>query len=88
MKVGLYVRVSTDIQAREGDSIPAQLSALRNYAKEHNHEVVAEFVDDGISGETVEPDPPPNQSGKQTGVKQPCGYYHLLPRMLNKRLFD
>lgn len=50
MKVGLYVRVSTDIQAREGDSIPAQLSALRNYAKEHNHEVVAEFVDDGISG--------------------------------------
>ena len=50
MKVGLYARVSTDIQAREGDSIPAQLSALRNYAKEHNHEVVAEFIDDGVSG--------------------------------------
>ena len=50
MRVGLYARVSTDIQAKDGDSIPAQLSALREYAKKNNYEVVGEFVDDGVSG--------------------------------------
>lgn len=50
MRVGLYARVSTDIQAKDGDSIPAQLSALREYAKKNNYEVVGEFTDDGISG--------------------------------------
>ena len=50
MRVGIYARVSTDIQAKEGDSIQAQLSALREYAKKNNYEVVGEFVDDGISG--------------------------------------
>jgi len=50
MRVGIYARVSTDIQAKEGDSIQAQLSALREYAKKNNCEVVGGFVDDGISG--------------------------------------
>ena len=50
MRVGIYARVSTDIQAKEGDSIQAQLSALREYAKKNNYEVVGEFTDDGISG--------------------------------------
>ena len=50
MRVGLYVRVSTDIQARDGDSIEAQLDALRKYAKDHKYTVVGEYVDDGISG--------------------------------------
>jgi len=50
MRVGIYARVSTDIQAKEGDSIQAQLSALREYAKKNNYEVAGEFVDDGISG--------------------------------------
>lgn len=50
MRVGLYARVSTDAQVREGDSIQAQLSALREYAKKNNYEIVGEFVDDGISG--------------------------------------
>jgi len=50
MRVGIYARVSTDIQAKEGDSIQAQLSALREYAKKNNYEVVGEFTDDGVSG--------------------------------------
>jgi len=50
MRVGIYARVSTDIQAKEGDSIQAQLSALREYAKKNNYEVAGEFVDDGVSG--------------------------------------
>lgn len=46
----IYARVSSDRQAREGDSIPAQLDALRKYATEHNYAIVGEYVDDGISG--------------------------------------
>ena len=50
IRVGIYCRVSTDQQANEGDSIQAQLSALRKYASDHNYEIAGEFVDDGISG--------------------------------------
>ena len=50
VRVGIYCRVSTDQQVRDGDSIQAQLSALRIYAKEHDYEIAGEYVDDGISG--------------------------------------
>lgn len=46
----LYCRVSSDKQAHEGDSIPAQLDALNKYAIEHNFQIIGTFVDDGISG--------------------------------------
>ncbi len=49
-RVALYARVSTDQQVREGDSIQAQLTALRNYAQKHNYIVTAEYTDDGVSG--------------------------------------
>ena len=49
-RTALYCRVSTEQQAKEGDSIQAQLDALRKYAKEHNLYVVGSFIDDGISG--------------------------------------
>lgn len=50
IRVGIYCRVSTDQQANEGDSIQAQLSALRKYAEDHNYEIAGEFIDDGVSG--------------------------------------
>lgn len=50
MTTALYIRVSSDKQAREGDSVPAQLDALRKYATEHNLHVYREYIDDGISG--------------------------------------
>ena len=50
MTTALYIRVSSDKQAREGDSIPAQLDALRTYATDHNLHVYREYIDDGISG--------------------------------------
>lgn len=53
-RVALYARVSTERQSREGDSVPAQLSALHQYATEHNYEIVGEFVDDGVSGTKYE----------------------------------
>ena len=49
-RVALYARVSTDAQVRDGDSIQAQLSALREYAKKNNYEVAGVYCDDGISG--------------------------------------
>ena len=49
-RVALYARVSTDQQVREGDSIQAQITALREYAKKNGHEIVGEYIDDGVSG--------------------------------------
>ena len=45
MRVGLYIRVSTSDQNPEG-----QLDALRDYAQARGLEVVAEYVDLGVSG--------------------------------------
>lgn len=50
IRAALYMRVSTDQQAKEGDSIPAQREALRKYADEKGHIVVDEYIDEGISG--------------------------------------
>ena len=49
-RMAIYCRVSTDRQVKEGDSIQAQLDALRAYAKKNGYEIVGEYIDDGISG--------------------------------------
>jgi site-specific DNA recombinase len=53
-RVALYARVSTEMQAEEGFSIEAQLNEMRAYAAQRGWRVVAEFVDAGISGSTME----------------------------------
>lgn len=50
MRTAIYCRVSTDIQVKEGDSIQAQLSALRSYCEKNGYKIVGEYIDDGISG--------------------------------------
>ena len=50
MRAAIYCRVSSTQQAKEGDSISAQLDALRKYIRKYRYECVGEFVDDGISG--------------------------------------
>ena len=50
MRAAIYVRVCSDKQVKEGDSISAQLDALRKYIRKYRYECVGEFVDDGISG--------------------------------------
>ena len=50
MRAALYCRVSSTQQAKEGDSIPAQLDALNKYANERKYEIIGTFVDDGVSG--------------------------------------
>lgn len=50
-KTAIYLRVSSDRQAQEGDSIPAQREALRKYIDERpDLSFAGEYLDDGISG--------------------------------------
>lgn len=56
IRAALYMRVSTMIQAKEGDSIPAQKEALERYAKEKGYVVAGEYTDDGISGTKADRD--------------------------------
>ena len=48
-RVALYIRVSSEEQAREGYSLDAQKSHLLEYAKNNNYEVVDLYADEGIS---------------------------------------
>jgi site-specific DNA recombinase len=49
MRVAIYARVSTEAQEARG-TIGSQLEALRQRISVENHDLVAEFVDDGLSG--------------------------------------
>src|SRR4051812_13648893 len=49
MRVALYARVSTERQQERG-TVASQLELLRAAARADDHQVVAEFVDDGYSG--------------------------------------
>lgn len=48
-RAALYIRVSTDEQAREGYSLEAQKENLIKYAKENNYAIVDIYADEGIS---------------------------------------
>jgi DNA invertase Pin-like site-specific DNA recombinase len=49
MKLVAYLRVSTEVQA-EGLGIDVQEAAITEWAGAHEHEIVAEFTDAGVSG--------------------------------------
>ncbi len=52
-KVALYIRVSTDHQAKEGDSLEAQEEALEKYCKNKNYIIVDKYIDGGESGQKI-----------------------------------
>ena len=54
MKCLLYARVSTDKQAQKDLSIPAQIEAMREYAKRNGWKVAGHFVDEGESARTAD----------------------------------
>lgn len=57
IRTAIYVRVSTDQQAQEGDSIAAQLDALTKYVNDRSDMVLAgEYIDEGISGRKADRD--------------------------------
>ena len=51
--VGIYARVSTDLQEKE-QTVISQLEALRAYAHERCYSIVDEYIDDGYSGATLD----------------------------------
>ena len=51
MRCVLYLRMSTD---RQDCSIAQQREALVAFASKHDHEIVGEYLDDGISGDKTE----------------------------------
>ncbi len=51
MKVAIYARVSSEKQDVDL-SISSQLKALRKYAQENKHQVMAEFIDEATTGRT------------------------------------
>ena len=53
MRAAIYARVSTDDQAKEGFSIPAQLKRLQAFCKAKGWEVCSEYIDDGFSGRDI-----------------------------------
>lgn len=53
MRIGLYARVSTDEQAKDGFSIPAQLRTLNAWAVIKGASDIFEYVDDGYSAKNL-----------------------------------
>lgn len=52
--VGLYLRVSTESQADEGNGLPAQRSAMLARCSKEGWTDITEYVDAGISGKSTE----------------------------------
>ena len=50
----IYARVSSEEQARRGLSIPEQVDCCRRYARDHDLDVVGQYVDEAESGMTDE----------------------------------
>ena len=51
-KCGLYLRVSTEDQAREGFSLPEQKERLEAFCKFKGYEIIDYYEDAGISAKT------------------------------------
>lgn len=52
-KTAIYIRVSTEDQAKDGFSIHAQREKLTKYAEANEWDIVDYYVDDGISGKNL-----------------------------------
>lgn len=53
MKCLLYARVSSERQARMELSVPAQMGAMRDYAKKKEWRVVGVYIDEAKSGKSI-----------------------------------
>ncbi|KZR60429.1 recombinase family protein [Pseudobacillus badius] len=54
MTIGIYVRVSTEEQAKEGYSIPAQKERLEAYCKSQGWDDYKFYIDEGVSARSME----------------------------------
>ncbi|MBM3253688.1 MAG: recombinase family protein [Candidatus Omnitrophica bacterium] len=67
MKYSIYIRVSTEDQAKEGYSLEVQREYLESFAKREGIEVFKVYQDDGISGYSTDR---PALKGLLTDAKQ------------------
>lgn len=66
-----YLRTSPGTN-RGGTSIPGQRDAIESWADERDHEIVEEFVDEGISGRKISPlDRPGFEDAKEFLLRDP-----------------
>lgn len=57
LRTAIYIRVSTDKQAKEGDSMRDQLSTGQKYIESHENMILVDnYIDDGISGQKLKRD--------------------------------
>ena len=57
LRVAIYIRVSTDRQAKEGDSMRDQLATGQKYIDSHDNMILVDtYIDDGISGQKLKRD--------------------------------
>ncbi len=57
IRVGKYIRVSTDEQAKTGDSVRSQDDVLTNYINTHENMIEYDtYIDDGVSGQKLKRD--------------------------------
>src|SRR3990167_4423030 len=54
MRIAIYIRVSTEDQAKEGYSLEVQREYLESFAKREGLEIFKVYQDDGISGYSTE----------------------------------
>lgn len=57
LRVAIYIRVSSDEQAKFGDSIREQIDTLEDYINRHDNMIKHDtYIDDGISGQKIDRD--------------------------------
>lgn len=61
LETGIYVRVSTEEQAKEGFSIRAQEQKLKDYARVKDWSIHKIYIDEGISGKNITDRPQINE---------------------------
>ena len=54
-QVAIYIRVSTDAQAKKGDSLGEQMETLKSYIDGHEDMILYDtYIDDGVSGQKLD----------------------------------
>ena len=57
LRVAIYIRVSTDKQVKDGDSMRDQLATGQKYIDGHENMILVDtYIDDGISGQKLKRD--------------------------------
>ena len=78
INTGIYIRVSTEEQVKDGFSIHAQKEKLTMYAKINDWKIYDYYIDDGISGKNIEARPEIKRMIKDSRSKMLRNLYEEL----------